>query len=540
MATSLVPKIGAVGTLAQLATDANGNVTGLVGANDVIPVAFSGNKIAIIGNSIVTQCLPYATTTTRWATGASKSISDAVVPCSYTGTTYGIKYVCTVAGTTASSYADEPEWPTTIGGTVTDGTVTWEAQADGDIYYGSVSDWWFWAQARSGQRLRESFIAGLSGKQWASIAQLKQRVIDSGAGVVFLPSVFINDIWTANAAGSVANITAAYASWESFCDDMRLSGRKLIVTTELPNGNIDCNGTVFTGYLASRGGTKNWYWLNDKIRAYALRYSDSVYLIDFANIYLDTNPANPVWPDNATTYTTNAGSTQKLTDGVHPSAAGAQLIAQKIAAFIEANFPAVDHFGNGAGSSYDKDPNPANYGTAGTAGAGTTGDVATSLTVTPYGTTGAIAASKVARTDVSGSYQHAVYTATAGDNAELTWYKAAAASGLTAGNIIELIAETKIAANPTALSSLSIHGRIYGVSNPQWMRAGFHVSTDAELGQFVTADTTFTLRTPGFVVNTGFTGASLYNKVNARAIAASVTIDYGRRVMREVDTPALA
>ena len=340
-----------VGTnIARTSTDANGN-TVLVGADaEQIGITPRGNSIAIIGNSVATQCLPYASTTDRWEAGAVKSLADAVVPCSYTGLAYGIKYVCTVAGTTASSYADEPTWPTTIGGTVTDGTVTWEAQADGDIYYGHVADWWFWAQARSGQRLREVLIAGLSGQKWAAIAALKQRVIDSGAGVVLLPTVFANDVW-AGGAGSVANITAAYESWEAFCDELRLLGIKLIVTTELPNGNIDSSGTPFTGYLASRGGTKVWYWLNDKIRAYALRHSDSVYLIDFANIYLDTNPANPVWPDNATTYATNAGGTQKLTDGIHPTSAGAQLIAQKIATFIAATFPAVDHFGNGAGST---------------------------------------------------------------------------------------------------------------------------------------------------------------------------------------------
>lgn len=36
MATSLVPKIGAVGTLAQLSTDSSGNVTGMVGPDGAV------------------------------------------------------------------------------------------------------------------------------------------------------------------------------------------------------------------------------------------------------------------------------------------------------------------------------------------------------------------------------------------------------------------------------------------------------------------------------------------------------------------------
>lgn len=45
-------------------------------------------------------------------------------------TSNGLKYICTTAGTSGVS---QPTWPTTIGATVVDGTVTWTcAGADGD------------------------------------------------------------------------------------------------------------------------------------------------------------------------------------------------------------------------------------------------------------------------------------------------------------------------------------------------------------------------------------------------------------------------
>jgi phage-related protein len=62
---------------------------------------------------------------TAWAASAVKSIDDIVEPT----TPNGLSYTCTAAGTTSGS---EPTWPTTIGGTVVDGGVTWECTGTND------------------------------------------------------------------------------------------------------------------------------------------------------------------------------------------------------------------------------------------------------------------------------------------------------------------------------------------------------------------------------------------------------------------------
>lgn len=59
-----------------------------------------------------------------WVGSAVRAVGDMVRPT----TPNGYIYRCTVAGTSAA--APEPTWPTTFGGTVVDGTVTWQCQSD--------------------------------------------------------------------------------------------------------------------------------------------------------------------------------------------------------------------------------------------------------------------------------------------------------------------------------------------------------------------------------------------------------------------------
>ncbi len=61
-------------------------------------------------------------TDTVWQASTSYSVGDIVMPT--IGNETGLAYYCKTAGNSGSS---EPSWPTTIGNTVTDGTVTWQA-----------------------------------------------------------------------------------------------------------------------------------------------------------------------------------------------------------------------------------------------------------------------------------------------------------------------------------------------------------------------------------------------------------------------------
>lgn len=60
---------------------------------------------------------------TTWAAGTAYNVGDRVFPT----TRNGYVYECTAAGT--SDAATEPIWPTNIGDTVVDGTVTWQCIA---------------------------------------------------------------------------------------------------------------------------------------------------------------------------------------------------------------------------------------------------------------------------------------------------------------------------------------------------------------------------------------------------------------------------
>jgi hypothetical protein len=59
--------------------------------------------------------------------GSAYQVNDLVRPLRQFAT--GLQYRCTVAGITSGRKYSEIRWPTVVGGTVTDGTVTWTAEA---------------------------------------------------------------------------------------------------------------------------------------------------------------------------------------------------------------------------------------------------------------------------------------------------------------------------------------------------------------------------------------------------------------------------
>ena len=68
-------------------------------------------------------------TRTAWVVNTAYSVDDVVIPTTATG----IQYICTIAGTSHAS--TEPTWPTSLGVTVADSTVTWAYDGNtGDEY----------------------------------------------------------------------------------------------------------------------------------------------------------------------------------------------------------------------------------------------------------------------------------------------------------------------------------------------------------------------------------------------------------------------
>lgn len=495
-------------------------------------------KVAVIGNSIVALGAGIANVNsdTGWTASTAKSVSNVVYP-NYWDLRNGvapIKWVCSTGGTTGTL---EPDWPhaAAAGTTVTDGTVVWTATAfAGATQYRYNFGFWHIAQALSGQRLDEVVICGRSGQQSNDILLYMDRILAiSEIGVIFFSAMFENDCWP----GSAPSLATIAARWDAFvvaADKCRAMGKRVILSTLLPSGNIDAS-SAFTGYSFGNG-SKAWLWLNDKIREYCNARGD-VILWDAANVYTDANPANPVWPENTVTYLSQAGSGQQLkkTDGIHPYFSGNYLLGKSLSAVLTTNFQernrfttALDHQNNAV--------NPLNFGTSGTRDATiNTGTVPNSLTMAAFGGTAAsCASSAVARTDINGNFARLVYVAAAGDNANLNW-TSAATPAFSVGDVVQGFAEVRVLANPTLFVNFEMRVRFIGATE-QWVYSQTSVSSDQDYGQMITADTLFTIKTPPTPVPTGTTTINAYVKGVARG-AASFTVDYGRvAVMRRTQS----
>lgn len=108
----------------------NDNLKMFIMANAVTDVAQSASstvdqavtadldKWLELGKRKLSNVVVSALTPDEWVTLTAYILTNFVEPT----TPNGYRYECTTAGT---SGATEPTWPTTIGGTVTDGTVTW-------------------------------------------------------------------------------------------------------------------------------------------------------------------------------------------------------------------------------------------------------------------------------------------------------------------------------------------------------------------------------------------------------------------------------
>lgn len=90
------------------------------------------------GAALASKTLTY-TAADSWATTAATTTAYTVDWVVRPSTGNGHLYRCVVAGTSGGS---APTWPTVIGQTVADGTVTWEAAGRGIIVFGAANTAW--------------------------------------------------------------------------------------------------------------------------------------------------------------------------------------------------------------------------------------------------------------------------------------------------------------------------------------------------------------------------------------------------------------
>jgi hypothetical protein len=153
---------------------------------------------------------------------------------------------------------------------------------------------------------------------------------------------------------------------------------------------------------------------------------------------------------------TGASNSAYMSDGTHPDAVGAMILAETARDVLDPYFPAKHPlFSISAIGTADwtaADPNPINVGTQVATGTGISGNVATSmgLSVTAGG---AVVGSKVTRTDGPGEWQQIVFTGSAA-NQLAEYYTSPGTSALNAelaiGDIVSLAMEFEIDAATAA------------------------------------------------------------------------------------------
>jgi len=507
--------------------------------------AGKSNRIALLGNSITAQAQPAygdAKTAPNWGPTVAVTAGQSMNPPSM-DLTAGVKFLKYVATVSGICGATEPVWPTTVGATVADGTVTWQCQATTTTTASWGMSWWSIAQALAGQPMDEVYIVGQSGRQSDTILATLDRVLAANPDVVFFANVWENDVWPGGAP-SLATISARFDAYVAAVDRVRTLQKRVIVQTVLPHGSIDA-GSAFTSY-AKGTGTKAWTWLNAKIREMA-RARQDVILFEPDVLYADPLPANGsnCWPENATTFTSESGAGQALkrTDSIHPYLAGAWQIGKALAVVLQKYFQAPARFGT-AGSESSVTVNPLKGGTAGTAGTNVTGTVANGYTLNNYATTGAGTASLVARTDISGNWQRLAYTASAGaDGAQLISTAVAALGTLAVGDVVQMFSEQRVLASPAPALVTGWNNvlRFQGAGSAFDASSGGRAlgTADHDIGQFIAADTVFVWKTPPVPVPAGTTGLSTYPKLAGRGTAV-FTVDFGRESIQRVSVQALA
>jgi len=414
--------------------------------------------------------------------------------------------------------------------------VVWTAQAETNSFQW-VPGYFTFAQELSGQLLDEVCVMSRSGEQSSTILPYLDRVLATNPDVVAFFNIFENDCWP----GAAPNLTTIKNNWDAFvlaADRVRGLGKQVMVATLFPSANID-SSSAFTGYSAGNG-TKAWMWLNNKIREYA-RARPDVVLWDATNVYIDPNPANPVYPENATTFTSNSGTGQalKFTDGIHPNLNANWRLAKSLSTVLLATFPTRTIF-NPAGDTWQKSVNPLGFGTAGTRDTSLlAGTVPNSLTGYAYSST-ASTGSSVARADIPfGNWAQIAASGTsvaAGDAVQVAWTASQAIAPFAVGDVVQAFAEQIVAAGPTLYQYSALWLNCSGAT-PQWVYStsipGNQQDAAPAFVASIAGGQTLTMKTPPFIVLPGTTAFLIYNRAHWRGSAA-LTAQFGRTAVRFV------
>jgi hypothetical protein len=158
---------------------------------------------------------------TQWAASTAYNVGDIRIPT----TRNGHRYRCTVAGT---SDVSEPTWPTTDGGTVVDGTVTWEE------YGGDMADLDEWGDVSANEvAAGDGYTAG--GELLANCAVTYagdegKWDADDVTWTALTKTMLFAFLYASKVAGTLTNPLIAYVLLDTSMTSVSVSGVDFTIT----------------------------------------------------------------------------------------------------------------------------------------------------------------------------------------------------------------------------------------------------------------------------------------------------------------------
>jgi len=215
--------------------------------NDTLTFSVVGSGVGRLPSYALLTTAPtaYSGTVAAWAASTAYTLGQQRRPV----TRNGKRYQVTVAGTSAAS---EPTWPTTIGLTVVDGTVTWRCEAnDANVQFEIepsgiafvLGDQWSWSIEAARFRWRKDAGA------WSAAADIPSTAValSDGLSAVFAPGVSpswaAGDTWTftAEAVNGVDNLRQP--------TDARFAWTASTTVTVTPAGTEPIAGVMLADHL---------------------------------------------------------------------------------------------------------------------------------------------------------------------------------------------------------------------------------------------------------------------------------------------------